>query len=323
MKFLTVISFIFLSQIANALPCGDLVWENIAIDKDLTRIVFTHSKNKAIAVWDVATGVAKPLTPPKLEIQELFYIDRTQLVAVGTNDGQGPYFQVWDLTTGLSDNFNNAVFNDMAGDIFSNLSQNKQYIVTSGQLFYGGWGYHVVDLKTGKTVLKLRGMKGQAQITDDLTKLYVVTKRNYGNSYLQILNVSEDEVEYENYLSTTYYTEDRMNWWGNKIIFSGGNALVFDTETKKENNMFSLGGLISYSNDFNIRAHKNINEINYTISGKNPLYIRNLKPNEKTFKAELSQDGKKMLAITNNNKILMFDTDQETFDTLSECSFSN
>ena len=322
MKFFITCMFIYFAQTVNAANCGYLKWESIAVKEDLTKIAFTNSKEKYIAIWNIATGVAKKLDRPNINIKELFFVDSSKLVAVGTRNGRGPYFQVWNLKTGSSKNLDNLTFRDMAGDIISNLSRNSRYVITSGQLFYGGWGYQVIDLKTGLTTLTFKNRKGQAQISDDLSRLYIVTQRgDHRSAYIEIFDVLEQRILYGDYLSSTYSRDDRMNWVNNKIIFSGYNALVFDAETKDVENLFSRGSLKSCSRDLSIWAHSSsYSGTSYTIRSKNPLYVRDLRPNEKTFASKLSQDGKKMLAVTESNKILLFNTDKETFSFVSECN---
>ena len=320
MKSFIMLTMIFFTKALYASNCGNLRWKNIAIEKSLSEIAFT-SENGSVVIWDVASGSARKLPTPKISIKELFYVNDSKLIAVGIKEGRGPYFYVWNLKNGTGRSLDNTIFRDMAGDIISNLSQNNRYVVSSGQLFYGGWGYHVLDLQTGKTVLSLKGKKGQAQISHNLDQLYIASQKgDHQSAYMEIYDIPKKEVVYEDYLSSTYSRDDRMSWSGTKIVFSGYNALFFDSKTRNVENLFARGSLKSYSKDLSIMAHSSsFYGKSYTIRSKNPLYVRDLRPNEKTITSKLSQDGKRMLAVTDSNKAIIFDVNNESYDVISEC----
>jgi hypothetical protein len=236
------------------------------------------------------------------------------LLAVGTKNNYGPYYSKWNIGDGSMISFKNAKFRDLSKNTQSNISKNGRYIVTTAQRFFGGWGLMVVDLQTGKDIFNITIGSGQGQISDDAKTLYITQKSYDSGSSFPVVKLATFDIASNAVLSsvkvdTNDYSQDRIGWDGDYLIFYGGAAGRYNTKTNAKAPIPGRpgGSLADWSQDFSTAIYSDYDDEQVFITRNGnaraleirlPGYLNYLK---------LSSDQKKILTIS-NSKVAFYDT---------------
>lgn len=284
----------------------------------------TFEKAPRILVWNVSTGKATELAYPDMYVQELYFTDDNHLLAVGSYKSYGPIYEKWDLSTGARVSFTNRTFRDFS-DARTNFSRNMKYAVTSSQLAFGGWGYMVIDLETGKDIYTKVLSRGQGQVSDDAKVFYYMKDRREGSSpyselWLNALDMTSNRNIFSGFLGGRDSHHNRLGWAGDLLVLYNDNAIAFNMKTKRLENPQYLGPLLDWSSDFSVRVSDDLSrDSSFKVVGVDPQRAISFLSSGAKSIVKLSPDAKKVALVSYDAEVTFFDLATRTMTTVPTC----